>query len=218
MPKAFSEREKELISERLLEEGDKLFSTFGLRKTNVEELARAAGISKGAFYGFYESKEALFMDVVEQVEVRVRQQVLAAIELPGPSPRARLFAVLKKAFALFEATPILRFYTIGDYELLFRRVPAEKLQEHLTSDKAFFAELITHCRNAGIPIKVPPEQFVGLLYPLVEAVFQNGEWGQQTLGGNTGVLLELIAAFCLGEIDVHCQEETSSAAEEGDSR
>src|SRR5512135_636629 len=97
MPKAFSEREKELIKSRLLEQGYKLFSAYGLKKTNVEEIAAAAGISKGAFYNFYESKEALFMDVVEQAETRVRQELLAVVDLPGPSPRARLFAVLKTA-------------------------------------------------------------------------------------------------------------------------
>ncbi len=46
MPKAFSEREKELLTQRLLEQGYRLFSAYGLKKTNVEEIAQAAGISK----------------------------------------------------------------------------------------------------------------------------------------------------------------------------
>ena len=66
MPKAFTEQEKELIRKRLLEQGYKQFSAYGLRKTNIEEVASACGISKGAFYLFYPSKEALFMDVVER--------------------------------------------------------------------------------------------------------------------------------------------------------
>ena len=88
MPKGFTEHEKELIRKRLLEQGYKQFSAYGLKKTNVEELAEASGISKGAFYLFYESKEALFMDVIELAEERFRQEILAAIDLPGPSPRA----------------------------------------------------------------------------------------------------------------------------------
>ena len=56
MPKGFTQHEKKLINERLLEQGNKQFSAFGLKKTNVEELARAAGISKGAFYLFYNSE------------------------------------------------------------------------------------------------------------------------------------------------------------------
>ena len=74
MPKGFTEHEKELIRKRLLKEGYKQFSAYGLKKTNIEELAEAAKISKGAFYLFYESKEALFMDVVEVAEQRYRQE------------------------------------------------------------------------------------------------------------------------------------------------
>ena len=158
MPKAFSEQEKELIGKRLLEQGYKLFSAYGLKKTNVEEIAAAAGISKGAFYNFYESKEALFMDVIELAEIRLRQEVLAVVDLPGPSPRARLFAVLKKAFTLFKTIPILQFFSGRDYDLLFRRIPAEKLQEHLASDRMFFDELIARCQKAGLPIRVQPDQ------------------------------------------------------------
>ena len=68
MPKAFTERDKELIRARLIQAGDKQFSAYGLKKTNIDALARAARISKGAFYLFYDSKEALFMDVAEVVE------------------------------------------------------------------------------------------------------------------------------------------------------
>ena len=139
MPKGFTDREKSIISKKLLEQGYKIFSIYGLKKTNIDEIVKAAGISKGAFYNFFESKEALFMDVIEEAEKRARLEILAAIELPGSSPRARLFAVLKKAFSLFESIPILQFFAGTDYDQLFRRIPPEKLQEHLDSDRALEA-------------------------------------------------------------------------------
>ncbi len=217
MPKPFTEHEKELIGKRLLEQGYKLFSAYGLKKTNIEEIADAAGISKGAFYNFYESKEALFMDVVEQVENRVRQEILAVIDRPGPSPRARLFAVLKKAFALFETIPILQFFTGGDYDLLFRRIPAGKLQEHLASDRAFIEKLIARCHGAGIPIRAQPEQIIGLSYLLVLAILHQDDFGRNNLSGSTDVFLELVAAFCLGEVEIQLQEpiRPSPVPEEG---
>src|SRR5512142_1805739 len=110
MPKWFSTAEKELIGQRLLEQGYRMFSTYGLKKTNVEELAQAVGISKGAFYSFYASKEDLFMDVVEQAESRARQEILKLVDLPGPTPRARLTNILKKAFTVLTEMPILRFF------------------------------------------------------------------------------------------------------------
>src|SRR6266571_5064610 len=206
MPKAFTEQEKELIRKRLLEQGHKQFSAYGLRKTNVEELAEAAGISKGAFYLFYASKEALFMEVVEQVEERLRQELFAMVDLPGPSPRARLFAILHHAFHCVKTIPLLRFLTGSDFDLLLRRVPPETLQEHVAHDRAFINALVTRCQNADIPIRVQPEEMVSLLYPLVLTILYEDEYaGTFPLGGSVDVFLELVAALWLGEIELQLQ-------------
>lgn len=113
MPKGFSEDEKQEIAAQLLNQGHRLFTTHGLRKVTVEELATAVGISKGAFYLFYASKEALFMDVVEQAEMQFRQTVLAAVDQPGTSPHARLYGVLRCAFTLWKTIPLLQAFTAG---------------------------------------------------------------------------------------------------------
>ena len=217
MPKGFTEHEKELIRERLLKHGYKQFSAYGLKKTNIGELADAAKISKGAFYLFYESKEALFMDVAELAEKRQRQEVLAAIDLPGPSPRARLVAVFKKSLAVLKTTPILQFVTSSDYDLLFRRIPAEKLQEHLASDRVFFKELVARCQSAGIPIRAQPEEISALFYPLVLTTLHADDFGLYDFSASIDVLLELVAAFCLGEVEVQPQRPMRPApdSEEG---
>lgn len=210
MPKGFTEHEKDLIRQRLIKEGYKQFSAFGLKKTNIEELAAAAKISKGAFYLFYESKEALFMDVVELAEQRYRQEILKTIDRPGPSPRARLYAIFKQAFALIKAMPILQFITGSDFELLFRKLPVERLQAHLTSDQSFLVDLVAHCRDAGIPIQVVPDEIGRLLYPLVLASLHEDDVRLDELNGGVDSLLELIAAFCLGEVEIQHVEETGA--------
>jgi AcrR family transcriptional regulator len=202
MPKGFTAHEKDLINARLVEQGYKLFAAHGLKKTNVDELASAAGISKGAFYAFYESKEALFMDVMEHAEQRFRGEVLAVVDLPGPTPRARLLAVLQKAFSLLKTIPILQFFTGSDYDVLFRRLPAEKLQEHLASDRLFIEELVSRCRSAGMPIQVSVEELSGLLYALVITRLHEDDFGPNSFSGTVDTLMELIAAFCLGEIAI----------------
>ena len=207
MSKAFSEQEKVLIRKQLLEQGYKLFSTYGLKKTNIEEIAQASGISKGAFYGFYDSKETLFLEVIEQAENHVRQQILAAIDQPKGTARARLFTVLKKAYSLFREIPILQFVTGSDYAILFRRISAEKLQKHLTNDRAFLDELVTHCQKAGIPFQITPEQLVELLYPLALSIIHEDELNQAGIRNNIDPLLELVAAYCLGEVRLQFQQE-----------
>ncbi len=202
MPKGFSDEEKQLIRQRLLEQGYKQFSNYGLKKTNIEELAEAAGISKGAFYIFYESKETLFMDVIELAEERFRRDILAMVAQPGPTPRARLFNILKESFTLVMHMPIFQFLMGIDFDLLFRRVPAEKLQEHLASDRVFIEELIKSCQEAGIPICLSVEQISEVLYQLVMMTIHQADFGAGGLPGTPDVMLELVAAYCLGEVEI----------------
>ncbi|MGZ3618335.1 MAG: TetR/AcrR family transcriptional regulator [Ktedonobacteraceae bacterium] len=218
MPKAFTEHEKDLISKRLIEQGYKLFSVYGLKKTSIEEIAQAAGISKGAFYLFYESKEALFMDVAELAEQHFRQEILAAVDLPGPSSRARLYAILKKAFSLMKTIPILQFLTGSDYDLIFRRTAPEKFQEHLANDRVFIDELVAHCQKVGISIQAKPDEIITLLYPLVLSILHEDDYGALRLGGGIDVFLELVAAFCLGEVELQFQQpiRTTPSPEGGD--
>ena len=202
MPKAFTDYEKDLISKRLLEQGYKLFSAYGLKKTSIEELAHAAGISKGGFYLFYESKEDIFLDVAELAEQQFRKEILAVVDLPGPTPRARLFAILQKAFSLLKTIPLLQFLTSRDFDLLFRRVSPEKIYEHLANDRLFLDELVTRCKNAGIPIQAKPEEIAALLYTFVLTVMHEEDYIARNFGSGVDVLLELVAAYCLGEIEL----------------
>lgn len=203
MPKAFTEQEKDIIADKLVAQGYELFSRLGLKKTTVEELAHAAGISKAAFYGFYTSKEELFMDVVEMAEERYREGILAIVDRPGPSPRARLVAVLEEAFKLWHTIPVLQFFTTDDFVQLSRRVPLEKVEEHAASDEVFMQVLIERCRKAGIPIGVKAEQMRSMMYVLLFAVMHESD--MELLSDGIPVLMELIAAFCLNEVTVSPQ-------------
>lgn len=146
------------------------------------------------------------MDVIERAEEHFRREMLASIELPGPSPRARLLVVFKKGFGLLKTMPLLQFLTGSDYDRLFRRVPAERVQEHLASDRVFIQELIARCQKAGIPIQAQIEEISGLLYALVLTILHEEDFGPDQFGSTVDLLLELVAAFCLGEVEMQYQE------------
>ncbi len=199
MPKAFTESERQLISERLLEAGEKQFAAHGLKKTTIDELAEAAGISKGAFYLFHESKEALFMDVVELAETRYRETVLAVIDQPGESPHARLTAVFRHAFRLWKQIPILQVFNKEDLSLMMHKVPVDKLQAHLASDRLFVQTLVERCDQAGIPIHAPVQQLDGLLHALFFTSLHEDEFAGE-YPGTMDLLIELLVAYALGEV------------------
>lgn len=56
MPRAFSSKEKEAIKESLFANAEQHLTIYGGRKTTVDELVKAANVSKGTFYQFFDSK------------------------------------------------------------------------------------------------------------------------------------------------------------------
>lgn len=68
MAKGFSEQEKQRIRKRLLAKCAKGWAEHGYKKTSVEELCTKTGISKGAFYLFYDSKESIFCETLALVQ------------------------------------------------------------------------------------------------------------------------------------------------------
>jgi AcrR family transcriptional regulator len=202
MPKAFSEQEKQTIEQRLRKTAAERFAAQGLQKTSVEELAQAAGISKGAFYGFFESKEALFMAVAEEAEAQFRARVLAAVEGPGRSPRARLVAVLTEAYSSWRQIPVLQFFAHSEYERLLHRVPREIFDEHVEADEVFMRQLITRCREQGIPIQIAPKELRALTYALFFTSFHEEDPLPLVVPGTLALLIELVAAYCLGEVEL----------------
>jgi len=55
----------------LISAGRSLFGERGFAATSIEDLASAAGVTRGALYHHFESKEDLFAAVFEQVEVEL---------------------------------------------------------------------------------------------------------------------------------------------------
>ena len=68
MAKSFSEHERNLIKQNLINACKECWNRYGYQKTGIRELAEMAAISTGAFYQFYDSKELLFVDTVQEYE------------------------------------------------------------------------------------------------------------------------------------------------------
>lgn len=80
MARSFSEREKENIKKNLQEACKQSWTQYGYKKTSVDELCKQVGISKGAFYLFFESKEALFCEVLCSVQEQICNAASEVIE------------------------------------------------------------------------------------------------------------------------------------------
>ncbi len=64
---------------RILKAATGLFAKYGLRKTTVDEIAKAAGVGKGTIYLFFSTKEDLFAAVVRREGAELLECVRAAV-------------------------------------------------------------------------------------------------------------------------------------------
>ena len=64
MATAFGETERAQIRTSLQRAAWRHACSEGMKNTSVDQLSAEAGISKGAFYHFYGSKELLFLEVL----------------------------------------------------------------------------------------------------------------------------------------------------------
>ncbi len=199
MPKSFSEREKAIIRANLLEKGKELFGTYGIRKTNVEELTRAAGISKGAFYLFYDSKEELYFELLEQYEASFRATMLQKIASEELPPRKRMKALLRKALSVWKSNALFAHFSKEEYEYLFRKLPAEKIEIHLHQDDSFAVDFIATWKKAGVAITCDPKQVAGLIRALFFIRLHEEDFGAGVYTSVIEVYIDLLSSYLVPE-------------------
>jgi len=57
-----------------------VFSKKGYKATGISKIARQAGVAVGSFYNYYESKEAIFLDIYIDENNRVRQAMIEELD------------------------------------------------------------------------------------------------------------------------------------------
>lgn len=130
MPK-FTEQEKEMIKEKLLLEGEKLFASAGLRKITIDNLSEAVGISHSAFYAFYESKEQLFMEINMRNKAAIYKRLdamLAKNSQLSPKELAKCYILFLRK-ELF-SDPIILSLDNSLTEYISRRVSQDLIQNN----------------------------------------------------------------------------------------
>lgn len=67
---------KQTSREKILQSAVQLFLGEGYEATSVNDICKHAGVSKGSFYHYFETKQVLFLSLMENWSSRVIQSVL----------------------------------------------------------------------------------------------------------------------------------------------
>lgn len=147
MAKSFTERERTLIRRKLLDAARMALPRTGFRRTPIEDLCREVGISKGSFYLFFETKEALWIAVLGEAEAELRHAIRAEL---AKDTAGRLQRVLSVIFGAAQTHPALRAMAdADDLAWLTRALPKEMLEMARADDDRFFGEVWVELQRRG---------------------------------------------------------------------
>jgi len=175
MPR-FSDSEKEKIRQKLLNEGEKLFVTYGLKKVTIDDLIKAVNIAKASFYTFYESKEYLYMDIVQGIQ----QKIFAELELllnnniplSNKERAKQVFAVMGECMARF---PILAQIDSSTIEIISRKVSKERITDYYKSNFDAAQSLYNHGIRFSCDIKIVSLVFQSIYRSRISLQTESGD-------------------------------------------
>lgn len=140
-----------------------IFGQKGYKATGISEIARQAKVAVGSFYNYYDSKEAIFLDVYIEENKRIRQKMMKEIDWQGEAVDlvGQLFAWSRK---LISPNKILSEWynpAISDYLRSYYASRKRQGGKHLSSvfDPAFYrahaGPRLFQRKNPGNPAGLP---------------------------------------------------------------
>ena len=190
MGSAFTENEKDIIKEQLKAHARECIKKYGMKKTTVDQLVEKVGISKGAFYRFYDSKELLFFELMEDFHSEFFELALKILhERTDLNNRERLEETIWQV-CLFVLKSEFMSDTDTDFIYLLRKIPPDILKEHYHSSNAHILELIN---QANVPLAVSPDFVCAAVYTLEILMTNKDGIGKEHL---TEILRIFIKGLC----------------------
>ncbi|MBW2044755.1 MAG: TetR/AcrR family transcriptional regulator [Deltaproteobacteria bacterium] len=89
------EGKKKNSRERILKAATNLFGRRGYHATRIEDLTRAAGISRGALYWHFDSKSDVLAAVVERLRKEYLERFIKEVRAAGPVPMNKIWSAFK---------------------------------------------------------------------------------------------------------------------------
>lgn len=174
----FSAAERERIDAGLRDAGRELFARYGLSKTTIADLTSEVGIAAGTFYQFYDSKEDLYLAVLEAEGEAVAAEVLPPLE--DDDPEAGLREFLRRLCDEIETNPLVaNLLTGGDLDRLRGTMtPAERDQDRQES-LAYIIPFVERWQAAGRLPEADPAVVAGAVRAAAFVTLHQEDFGDQ---------------------------------------
>jgi len=166
--RAVSDADKAERRQEILAAAKAVFAANGYHATTVADIAKAAGLSYGSIYWYYESKETLFHELMSAEAAALRSHIDHAVSAArsSPGPEAPFRAAVKATLEFYEGDRAL-------VQLLFRDAYAlgDAFEEHLSEINASFVadteRIVLHAQEQGAIVPGRPKMIAFAITALV---------------------------------------------------
>lgn len=136
---------RQIIADKALD----LFHRNGYTATGVNDIAKAAGVPKGSFYHFFDSKEALALEAVALYSSTIRLDLLDG---PSESPLQRIRDHIERAVKSAAVDDFTKGCLLGNFSTEMPSqsdVVSDAVAKSLTTWTQRVAATITEAQEAG---------------------------------------------------------------------
>jgi AcrR family transcriptional regulator len=194
MATAFTESEREQIRIRLMGAAENCLGKYGVKKTTVDQLVQMAGISKGAFYQFFPSKEILFFNVLEEFQASLMEQEMSGHQESDERTADALTEFLYGLYQRVRHSFLMNIIQNGEMELLMRKIPLEEIARHHSFD-----DLIAQKLFSDFNIESDPHVAAASLRAIFLSMLHVKEIGEEHFDQALNMLIRGVALQLFGE-------------------
>lgn len=158
-------RRPEARPDEILEAAEAVFGEFGFSGTRLEEVARRAGVSKGTLYLYFESKEALFREMVRARVLPVVDKAEQTLQEHEGSSRDLLVRVVRQMWAAIRSARLARMSRLMTAELAGFPELGRFYYEEVVLRSRRVVEAVLERGIAGGEFRPMPHHFVARAIP-----------------------------------------------------
>jgi len=167
-----AERRRQQTREYLLRAASQVFAERGFHEATLDEVAAAAGYTKGAVYSNFKNKEDLFLALLEDAYARDMAAIKETLEASDVPPEARLGDFVQMMRGEMEYVPNLGALYL-EFHLYALRNPTarERMNELERADVRAIADILESERTQReIEIDEPVERTARIIVALFRGI------------------------------------------------
>lgn len=151
--------------ESVFEAASEKFSSYGFRRTSMNDIAEAAGISRAALYLMFDNKEDLFRQLASFRQGQAISEAVAVLSSEAPIASRVTDAILAYERIYYE--PVADSPHGGEFMELNQSVASDDMIEGRARLIGHLARSLSDARDHGeisfLPESIPAEDFADLL-------------------------------------------------------